>query len=335
MCSFSRNIFHFLITIFLSFYTYSQKDTLPYETYNKNVVWYSDFGFNTAPFSLSYKFNDGIDKLKFRNNYKNLIGLGVSYKWLSLRLSFAIGENAKPVDKFGKTNYGSLGFSFTHKNYFWDAEYRNVSGYVIKNAFKWNDSLSNSRPNYIRSNTKSYGLSVNAWYFKNDNFKMEAVMGKTGHFLKEVRTLYIKSSFNVYGVNNGNNSLIPKEMIDTNNSKTLSSNFSAVDIGVIPGYAYANRKNNWQISGLLGLGGVIQNKYYNINGASRGFIGLAPRYDVRLVAGYSSPSYFIFFVTDFDNKSIRFNNLVFRQSFYSLKLVGGIRLNKKVKKSES
>ena len=64
MCSFSRNIFHFLITIFLSFYTYSQKDTLPYETYNKNVVWYSDFGFNTAPFSLSYKFNDGIDKLK-------------------------------------------------------------------------------------------------------------------------------------------------------------------------------------------------------------------------------------------------------------------------------
>ena len=195
--------------------------------------------------------------------------------------------------------------------------------------------MNDSKPNEIRSKTISYGFSVNTWYFKNDHFKMDAVMGKTSHFLKEVRTWYFKSSFNVYGVNNGSNSLIPKQMVDTNNSKTLSTNFSAVDFGVIPGYAYANRKNNWQISGLLGLGAVVQNKYYNINGKSRGFIGLAPRYDIRLVAGYSSPSYFLFFVTDFDNKSIRFNNLIFRQSFYSLNLVAGIRLNKKVKKSES
>jgi len=272
---FLRNFILLLVAIFFKFSSHSQRDTLPYEMYNKNAVWYSDFGFNTAPFSLSYKFKDGIDKLKYRNNYKNLIGFGVSYKWLSLRLSIAIGENAKPVDKFGKTNYGSLGFNFTHKNFFWDAEFRNVSGYVIKNAYKWNDSLGISTPNDIRPKTKSFGLSINAWYFNNDHFKMDAVMGKTGHFLKEVKTWYCKSTFNVYGINNGNNSLIPKEMVDFNNSKTLSSSFSAVDFGIIPGYAYANRKNNWQFSGLLGLGGVIQNKYYKFNGSTRGFIGLA------------------------------------------------------------
>ena len=327
----------FLISFFilLNFSVFSQNDTIiPYEFYKKKIVLYSDFGFNSAPFSMNYHFQNGIDKIKYRNNYKNLFGIGCSYKWFSLRLSFAVGENARPTDKFGKTNYGTLGFNFTLKNTYWDIELRNVSGYAIKNAYKWNDSLSVNHPNDIRSSTNSFGFSVNAWYFKNPYFKMQAVLGKTGHFLGEVKTWYLKNTFNIYGVGNGNNSLIPSEIIDPSNSKTSSTSYGAFDFGIIPGYAYANRKNNWQVSGLFGLGPVIQAKSYNTNGTTRTFLGLAPRYDVRFVAGYSKPSYFIFFVTDIDNKSIRFNNLVFRQSFYSLKLVGGIRLDSKKERKE-
>lgn len=309
---------------------YGQNDTItPYEFYQKKVVLYSDFGFNSAPFSMNYNFPNGIDKIKYRNNYKNLFGIGCSYKWFSIRLSFAIGQNARPTDKYGKTNYGTLGFNFTHKSTYWDIEFRNVSGYAIKNAYIWNDSLSISQPNDIRSKTISFGFSMNAWYFKNPHFKMQAVLGKTGHFLGEVKTWYFKNTLNIYGVGNGYNSLIPNEMIDKNNTKTSSTGYGAFDFGVIPGYAYANRKNNWQVSGLFGLGPVIQAKSYNVNGMARTFVGLAPRYDVRFVAGYSKPSYFVFLVTDIDNKSIRFNNLVFRQSFYSIKLVGGIRINTK------
>ncbi len=313
----------------------SQNDTvIPYKFYSKKIVIYSDFGFNSAPFSMNYQFPNGVDKIKYRNNYKNLFGIGCSYKWFSLRLSFAIGQNARPIDKYGKTNYGTLGFNFTHKNTYWDFEFRNVAGYSIKNAYKWNDSLSEGHPNDIRSKTNSFAFSVNAWYFKNPYFKMQAVLGKTGHFLGEVKTWYFKNTLNLYGVANGYNSLIPSEMTDNNNSKTSSTGYGALDFGVIPGYAYANRKNNWQVSGLLGLGPVIQVKSYNVNGVARTFLGLAPRYDVRFVAGYSKPSYFIFLVTDIDNKSIRFNNLVFRQSFYSLNLVAGIRLNSKKDRKE-
>ena len=331
----------FRILLLLSFYTlfnssvFSQNDTLiPYEFYSKKIVLYSDFGFNSAPFSMNYNFSNGIDKIKYRNNYKNLFGFGCSYKWFSMRFSFAIGQNARPVDKYGKTNYGSLGFNFTHKNTYWDIELRNVYGYAIKNAYTWNDSLSASHPNDIRSKTNSFGFSINAWYFKNPYFKMQAVLGKTGHFLGEVKTWYFKNTLNIYGVGNGYNSLIPNELIDKNNSKTSSTGYGAFDFGVIPGYAYANRKNNWQVSGLFGLGAVIQAKSYNVNGMARTFLGLAPRYDVRFVAGYSKPSYFVFFVTDIDNKSIRFNNLVFRQSFYSLMLVGGIRLDSQKDRKE-
>ena len=157
-------------------------------------------------------------------------------------------------------------------------------------------------------------------------------MGKTGHFINEVKTWYVKNTFNIYGVSNGYESVIPSQMINLNSSKTASNVFSAFDFGLVPGYAYANRKNNWQVSGLLGLGAVIQNKYYNVNGMPRGYLGLAPRYDIKLVAGYSAPKYFVFLVTDFDNKSIRFNDLVFKQNFYSIKLVAGIRIHNEIEK---
>ena len=64
----------------------------------------------------------------------------------------------------------------------------------------------------------------------------------------------------------------------------------------------------------------------NINNTN-GYLGLAPRYDIRFITGYSNADYFIYFVTDFDNKSIRFNDLVDKQYYYSLKLVGGIRFD--------
>ena len=112
----------------------------------------------------------------------------------------------------------------------------------------------------------------------------------------------------------------------------MSSTFSAFDVGFVPGYAYVNRFKNWQVAGWAGVGAVIQAKYYQVNGDFRGFLGLAPRYDVRLMGGYTTPTYFLFLVTDFDNKSIRFNQLIYRQSFYTVKLVGGYRFPKKEKK---
>ena len=316
----------FFLFLIVSFNLIAQKDTTLYEFYDNKLVMYSDIGFNSAPFSINYPFNEKIDKLKYRNNYKNLFGIGCSYKWLSFRISLALGENAKPIEKYGKTNYSSLGLDFSFKKFYWDFDYRRVSGYAIKNAYEWNDSLSSILPNDIRANTRTYGFSINNWYFDNKNFKMQAVKGVTGHFTDKVNTWYVKNTFNIYGVGNGNASLIPLDLKDIQNSKTYSSNFSAVDLGVIPGYAYAVRKNNWQISGLFGLGAVLQNKIYKVNDKYRSFLGLAPRYDVRLVAGYSQPKLFVFLVTDFDNKSIRFNDLIYRQSFYSLKIVGGIRL---------
>ena len=106
---------------------------------------------------------------------------------------------------------------------------------------------------------------------------------------------------------------------------------SVIDIGIVPGYAYVNRIENWQFSAFAGFGGVIQSKIYQAGQLTRGFLGTAPRVDLRFIAGYSKPDYFFWFVSDFDIKSIKHQDLRYRQTYYSLKLVAGIRFDSKKK----
>lgn len=311
---------------------FGQKDPLPYTLFRDKIVLYSDVGFTTAPFSLHYDFTSDIDKLKFKNNFRTTLGIGGSYKWFAMRLAIPLPGNVKSVGRYGNTVHYDLGVDFTIKKTFCDIDIRNYLGYAIKNAKKWNDTLNDLHPNDIRKNVNAVSFSANVWYFNDKNFKMSALRGKTGHYNKEVRTWYLKNTFNIFGVGNGASSLVPTELIDTLNSKTGTNFLSSVDIGVIPGYAYVNKIKNWQFSILGGIGGVIQGKFYNVNGNTRGFLGLAPRYDFKLIGGYTIPKYFVFLVTDFDNKSIRFNDFVYRQTFYSIKIVAGMRLDKKQKK---
>ena len=329
--------FFLILLVISSFNTFSQADSLPYELYKEKIVLYTDFGYTSAPFSISNNFPLGIKELKYRNNYKEVFGFGICYKWFSLRLFHALQGNTKSEEKYGKTRYQGFGFTFNARKSYWDVDFRTFKGYAILKADEWNPTLTKQQPNLIRPATRSTGFSINTWYFFNENFKMQAVLGKKAHFTKKVTSWYLKSTFNAYGINNdtiGSPSLIPTALIDPTNTKTSSNSFSAVDFGVIPGYAYGNRINNWQISGLLGVGAVIQSKQYMVNNNTRAFVGLAPRYDIRLVGGYSVPRYFIFLVTDIDNKSIRFNQLIYRQSFYSIKLLAGIRLNTREKKKK-
>ena len=110
---------------------------------------------------------------------------------------------------------------------------------------------------------------------------------------------------------------------------------SSLDLGLVPGYAYVYRYNNWQISAFAGLGGAIQSKFYAANNVTRGFLGIAPRIDLRFIAGYSKPKFFFWFTSDFDVKSIAYKEMKFSQDYHSVKLVAGVRLDKKKKTKKS
>ncbi len=311
------------------------EDTSAYFTrFKDKIVLFTDIGYASAPFRINYPFQENVNKLKYRNNFNPVLGLGVSYKWFSLRLAFALKGTTRSVSRFGRSTYFDLGTNFQIKNWFFELDAKSYRGYAIKNAYVWNDTLTKIKPNDIRTNTQMSSISINTWYFFDKNFNMPSVFGRTGHYEKDLGTLYIKPTISIHGVANDLKPIIPTELQNPLDDKSMSHTYAALDVGFVPGYAYVHRNKNWQICGFLGLGGVIQAKFYTTQLISRGFLGLAPRYDVKLYGGYSVPKFFAFLSLDFDNKSIRFTDLKYRQSYFTWKITTGIRLDKKKKQEK-
>ena len=261
------------------------------------------------------------------------MGLGCTYKWFTLRLGFALTKNLKPASKFGNTSYIDLGIDFPIKKMYFEFDFRNYKGYSIKNADLYNPNLEGDKTNEIRANANTLSLALNGWYFHNRDFKMQPMKGKVAHFNRQVITWYFKNTINIQGIGDIE-SIIPYQLTDSLNTKTKSTTLSAFDFGIIPGIGYANKYKNWQYSGMLGFGPVIQSKFYIINEAARGFLGLAPRYDLRLIAGYNVPKWFVMLSTEFDNKSIRFNELKYKNNNYTVRLLAGYRFDKQEKIKE-
>jgi Domain of unknown function (DUF4421) len=326
-----NKILYIFLLLLVGFNAQSQDTSAYYTRFKDKIVLFSDIGYASAPFRIVYPFEENVKNLRYRNNFSPVLGLGVSYKWFSLRLGFALKGTTRSVSRFGRSTYFDIGTSFQVKNWFFDLDARSYKGYAIKNAYTWNDTLSKLKPNDIRPNTQMSSLSMNAWYFMNKHFNMQSVMGRTGHYERNLGTFYLKPTISIHGVGNDASPLIPNELQDTLADKTRAHVFSSLDFGVVPGYAYVYRKNNWQICGFLGLGGVVQAKFFFGGVENRGFLGLAPRYDLKFYGGYSVPKYFVFMSLDFDNKSIRFTDLKYRQSYFTWKITAGIRLDKKQK----
>jgi hypothetical protein len=306
-------------------FKYKSLDSSTFKSFSDKKVVFTDLGFSAAPFSI--QFDDTLSQkevLKYRNNSRSVVGFGISYKWFSLRVSLNLPGYTRPVSKFGESQYLDFGVDFNTKKHYYDIDLHNYKGYAIKNAFQWNDSLSSSQPHAIYQNLSASSLSVNTWRFLNKNIKMSLLRGKTGLYLKEQKSIYIKTTFNYHQVHNSSG-IIPEELRYITNSKLESTLIRSYDIGLLPGYVYVNRIKNIQFSGMFGFGPVLQVKGYTYNNQEKAIIGIAPRYDFRFLLGYNVPKYFVNIVSEFDNKSIRFNDLKYRQTYYTLKLIAGIR----------
>ena len=315
--------------VFWIFGSFAQNEPVAITSYKDKKVFYTDLGYNTSPFRINYPFNENADFLRYKNNFKTFMGIGFAYKWFHLRIGFPVFGFVKPVDRWGESQQFQIGFNFSLKKFFFDVDFKTVRGYAIQDYAALDSTfISDGLSNLERPSIGTTNLSLNGWYFHDRNFKMSALRGKQASYNQTVQTWYLKGTFNGFGVGNNGKGIIPPFLVDNSNAKTEASIYSAIDFGIIPGYAFVTRFKNWQISGWLGFGGVIQSKFYTLNNAPRGFIGLAPRYDIRFIGGYTNDTYFIFLETEFDNKSIGFNDLKYRQYFYGIRLTGGIRFGR-------
>lgn len=315
-------------------WSFAQDSSSVTNSYRDQFILYSDLSFKAAPFTLRDNYNEGLKKLAFKHNFRPSMGIGFAYKWIALRIGFALPGHMRPISRFGKSNFTDLGVKFNIKSTFWDIDFRNYRGYVIKNAYFWNDTLDAITPNDVRSGQNAASFSINTWYIRNKEYKMNSVIGIKGDFNGSAKSWYFRGTLNFFGIGNDNGSITPAELIDTTDSKSYASSLSALDLGIIPGYAYTFKQNNWQVSGFGGLGLVLQGKFYAAQNITRGFLGIAPRFDLRLIGGYTKKNYFFWLFTDFDIKSIRFQEMRYNQVYYQVGLMGGYRFNKRVKKEK-
>jgi hypothetical protein len=332
----------YITLIFTLFFVYSafsqESDT---NSYRNKVVLYSDLGFKAAPFRIQDNFPNGVKSLHFKHNFKPSLGLGVAYKWFALRIGMGLPVLLRNEKKFGSTNITDAGLKFNIKQTFWDIDFRVYRGFAIKDAYKYNDTLDkNSNPHDIRDGTAVASFSINNWYFKNKQYKMKSVFGISGDFKRTTGSWFYKSGLAIFGVGNdsldlvGGRSIIPNELTDSSETRSLASSAFSFDLQFVPGYAYTYKQDNFQLSVFGGLGAAIQAKSWNVKKLTRGFLGIAPRVDLRFIAGYSKPKYFFWFVTDFDIKSLSFLEMKYNQTYYTLQVMGGIRLDKKQKEKK-
>ena len=319
-----------VILLFISIFTFGQKDTVSITSFRNKIILYNDLGFNTAPFNIETIHNKLPINVKFRNNIHDFYGLGCNYKWFSVRFNIQLPGSIKPTKKYGYSKYFHLGFDFSYKKVFFDVDFYRYRGFVLLDAYQFDPNKYNQElPNDIKNGLTTKSFSINMWYFDKKNFTMSALRGKTAVFNKLAFTWYLKSTLNSFGLNNNDSPILSEYLVDPNNSKTSSYSIRAFDIGLVPGIAFAYVKNHWNCSILSGYGFVIQEKSYHTSQISRGFIGVSPRYDIRIMGGYNTPKWFLMLHTDFDNKSIQFTGLKYAQTYFNIRLVGGYRFGAK------
>ncbi len=311
----------------LPFQSFAQKlDSVEViDSYRKHVVLYTDFGWSTAPMSIHYPFPDGIKKIQLRNNFKPVIGLGFSYKWMALRFNISLPVSARTKAKYGKSNYLNLGLEFGFRNMWFDINWHSYQGFAMKDAYRWNDSITKKEDNLIRQDITTYSFAINAFQFWNNDFKMQAFKGKTASYSEDVRSFYLKYVTVLHSITSAN-PILPTELRDSTQTKLSATTIGSIDYGVVPGYAYVRRWRSFQFGIMGGLGLVLQGKYYTINGANRSFMDFAPRLDIRMTAGLNRPKFFCFLYGDFDNKTIHFEKLYYIQTYYNVKLIVGFRI---------
>jgi hypothetical protein len=287
--------------------------------YNQKTIIYADLGYASAPFSIQFKSSNQDIKLSYKNNIQPFIGVGFIYKFISLHYTQLLPLHIKSTEKYGDNKYFNLNFDYTYKNIYSDMGYSQYQGFGVKNITQLNEV-----ENLIYNDLKSKSFYLNSWYFGNKDFKIASLRGIRSVVDNQLFSWYVKGTFNVFNLKNPQ-PILPNEFSSTKTTINTSYALQGVDIGIVPGIAYVKRLKEWQFGGLAGFGGVLQEKGYKSEKSNRYFVGLAPRYDLKIMFGYTQHDLFTMLHFEIDNKTIRLNEFKYNQSYYTVRIIGGYR----------
>ncbi len=305
-----------------------------YVIFRNRLVLYTDFGFVSSPFFIRFKDTMNVPHtLNYRINHGILMGIGGSYKSLMLRLGFMLANNLENKEKYGKTSYFGVHLGFPIKNTFTEINLVYYGGYSLKNAQK-------KIPGYLEKTiiypkVSTLNISASTYYFFNKNFSLNPVMGRSGNYKTKVTSWFIKGVFGYNDVYDKESSIVPEYFHESVTNRVKASRIGAIEIAIIPGFAYVNRYKNWQFSGVAGIGVSIQQKYYHLPNFTRNSMGLSPRVDLKINLGYNPEDWFVMLNTELNYTQISFYNLIYGNPLVGVKITGGYRFKLKDKKKHT
>jgi hypothetical protein len=307
----------FLFLFAFSFHSFSQSDTVS-EVYYNNFVVYSDLGYYSCPFDIKV---EKIGTLKYRNNIKPFVGVGMVYKWGALRVGTLLNYSLKGLDDYGYSKIFRIGTEVFYKRFLFELSYYSIQGYTqLDNAmlglnkFMVLDDL----------NFKSY--TFNSWFFTNKKFSHHALKGIKQSVKRNNGTFYLKNTNAITSIDNSA-PVLPESVRDLVHSNSINFNtIKAYEIGLLGGVACAFKlKRHFQIGGMLGYGGVLIDRYLSTGKNSKNLIGISPRYDFHIYGGYNKKKMFIMNFLDLEQRNIPFSDFEINSNLISYRLVFGYR----------
>lgn len=217
------------------------------------------------------------------NNSKGL-GLGISYRYLTLNLSFKLlGTDQKK----GKTSSLSLQTSLYKEQWIYDFVYQHFKGMYLapKDVYNMNGDY------YLRPDVRSTLVGGDFWRIMNsDRFSYRSVMTQNEWQMKSAGTLLLGGEL-YYGNSSGDSALVPQQLAAQYPQAGVDKiRFFRIGAGIGYAYTYVFKKNFFVSGGLTGIVDYATTREFK-NEDFEGVNAVSPNLSYRLSIGYNSRLY--------------------------------------------
>ena len=214
------------------------------------------------------------------NNSKGL-GLGISYRYLTLNASFRLlgTDNDK-----GKTHSLSLQTSLYKEQWVYDLVYQHFKGMYLSPKVV----LTTDNNYYLRPDVRSTLIGGDFWRILNsDRFSYRSVMTQNEWQVKSAGTLLLGGEL-YYGSSRADSALVPAAIAQNYPQAGMDKvRFFRVGAGVGYAYTYVFKKNFFVSGGLTGILDYATTREY-IGNDFEGKNAVSPNLSYRISIGYNS-----------------------------------------------
>ncbi|QES89247.1 DUF4421 family protein [Rhizosphaericola mali] len=228
--------------------------------------------------------NSGYEDLKYVPNNVHGIGLGASYRWISLSLSVAKLGSEDP--NRGKSHIFDLQSNIYKRKMVYDFMIRNIKGFYLNNE----GQVPGTNGYYVNPDMHTFMIGGAAWRILNDQkFSYRAVMTQSEWQRKSAGSILIGWEL-YYGNMNANGNVVPITLSaehDYPQKNVTKINYFKTGPGIGYAYNYVLWQNFFLSGGLTGNMDVGFTNEHRTDGKDSK-LSFMPNVNFRIGAGYNT-----------------------------------------------